>query len=38
MNTSDDTKTGQLLLVDKQKVVYNDHEGINVYNLLFVPK
>lgn len=38
MNAADDTKTGQLVLVDKQKVVYNDQEGINVYNLLFVPR
>lgn len=38
MSVTDDSKTGQLVLVDKQKVVYNDHEGINVYNLLYVPR
>ena len=38
MSVTDDIKAGQLLLVDEQKVVYNDQEGINVYNLLYVPR
>ena len=38
MNVTEDSKAGQLVLVDRQKVVYNDHEGINVYNLLYIPR